>query len=126
MKKLFASAALLFASTAFAAGSHDLTGKWKMHTNVAGNEGDQECKFLQTDNKLTGTCKGTEHESPITGSVDGDKVSWKYDSEYNGSPLTLSFSGTLDASGKIAGGVDVDPFGVTGEFTAIPSAPAEK
>ena len=48
-------------------------------------------------------------------------MTWKYESEYNGSPLTLTYTGTLDDSGKIAGSVDVDPFGVTGDFTATPS-----
>ena len=51
--------------------------------------------------------------------------------DYNGSPLTLTYTATLDDSGKIAGNVEVDPFGVTGDFTATaepaasaaPSAP---
>jgi hypothetical protein len=72
-KKLLASTALLFASTAIAMGATNLTGKWNIHTRVAGNEGDQECKFVQTENKLTGTSKSTETEAPITGSIDATK-----------------------------------------------------
>ena len=122
MNKPLAACALLFASSAFAAPS--LTGQWSIHNNIAGNESDQDCKFVQTDNKLTGTCKTEEKEVPITGSLDGSKVTWKYDSEYNGSPLTLTYTATLDDSGKIAGSVDVEPFGVTGDFTATPSKEA--
>lgn len=79
---------------------------------------------MQTEVKLTGTCKGTEKEVQITGSVDGNKVTWKYVSEYNGSPIALTYTGTLDDSGKIAGNVEVDPFAVTGDFTAAPSKDA--
>ena len=126
MKKLLASFALLFASTAFAAGAPNLTGQWTVHNSIAGNESDQECKFVQTENKLTGTCAVEEKEVQITGSIDGNKVTWKYESEYNGSPLTLTYTATLDDSGKIAGTVDVDPFGVTGDFTATRSKKAGK
>ena len=122
MKKLLASSVLLFASSAFAAGAPGLTGQWSIHNTIAGNESDQECKFVQTDDKLTGSCKGTEQEVQITGSLDGKKVTWKYEMDYNGSPLTLVYTATLDDSGKITGNVEVQPFGVTGDFTATPSA----
>ena len=126
MKKIIATVSLLFASTAFAAGTPSLTGQWSIHNNVAGNESDQECKFVQTENKLTGTCKSNDKDVQISGSVDGNKVSWTYESDYNGTPLTLTYSGTFDESGKLSGTVDVDPFNVTGDFTATPSRAAEK
>jgi hypothetical protein len=121
---LIASLIILGASSALAAGSPNLTGQWTIHNNIAGNESDQECKFVQTETKLIGTCKSDEMEVQITGRIDGNKVTWKYESEYNGSPLTLTYTATLDDSGKIAGSVDVDPFGVTGDFTATPSKKA--
>jgi hypothetical protein len=118
---------LVFAATSgLAAGAPNLTGQWTIHNSIAGNESDQECKIVQTETKLSGTCKGTEKEVQITGNVDGNKVTWKYDSEYNGSPLTLTYTGTLDDSGKIAGNVEVSPFSVTGDFTAAPSKEAGK
>lgn len=126
MKRFIATVTLLFAPTAFAAGTPSLTGQWAIHNSVAGNESDQECKFTQTDNKLTGTCKSNDKDVQISGSVDGNKVSWKYDSDYNGTPLTLTYSGTFDESGKLSGTVNVDPFSVTGDFTATPSKAAEK
>jgi hypothetical protein len=126
MKKLLASSALLFASSALAVGTPGLTGQWSVHNSIAGNESDQECKFVETDNKLTGSCKSADKEVQITGSLDGKKVTWKYESEYNGSPLTLVYTATLDDTGKISGSVEVQPFGVTGEFTAIPSKESGK
>jgi hypothetical protein len=112
---------ILTATSALAAGAPNLTGQWSIHNSIAGNESDQECKFVQTETTLTGTCKGTDKELQITGSIDGNKVTWKYDSDYNGTPLTLTYKGTIDDAGKITGSVDVDPFSVTGDFTAIPS-----
>jgi hypothetical protein len=126
MKKLLVFSALLISITAFAAGTPNLTGQWTVHNSIAGNESDQDCKFVQTDNKLTGSCKDTEKEVQVTGSIDKNKVTWTYQSEYNGTPLTLTYTGTLDDSSKIAGNVEVSPFGVTGDFTAVPSRKAGK
>ncbi len=120
MKALFASAALLFATTAFAAPA-SLTGDWSVHNNIAGNESDQPCKLVQTDNKISGTCKTADGgEAQVSGSIDGNKATWKFDMDYNGTALTLTYTATLDDSGRVAGGVEVQPFGVSGDFTATP------
>jgi hypothetical protein len=118
MKKL-AALLLLGSAIAFAQSSDSagLSGKWKLHQSIAGNESDSECTFTQKDNDLTGTCAAGESTSKISGKVDGKKVSWSYSSEYNGQQLTVKYTGTLDAS-KITGEVNVDPFGATGDFTA--------
>jgi len=126
MKKLLALSTLLLTSAAFAAGTPNLTGQWSVHNSIAGNESDQECKFVLTETKLVGTCKDADKEVKISGSIDGNKVTWKYESEYNGTPLTLTYKGTVDDSGKIAGTIDVDPFGVSGDFTATFSKKADK
>lgn len=121
MKKLLATSVLAFASTAFAAGTPSLTGTWAVHNSIAGNESDHNCTLVQTDNKIAGTCKSAEGKDlAVTGSVDGNKATWQYESEYNGSPLTLVYTVTLDDSGKLAGNVEVQPFNVTGDFTATP------
>jgi len=121
MKKFLVTSVLAFSTSAFAAGSPSVSGQWAVHNSIAGNESDQACTLIQTDNKITGTCKSAEGKDlPVTGSVDGNKVTWQYDSEYNGSPLTLIYTATLDDSGKIAGNVEVQPFSVTGDFTATP------
>jgi hypothetical protein len=109
-----------------AGAAHTLTGKWSVHQSVAGNENDSECAFVQTDTKLTGTCKGQEKDVQIKGVIDGNKATWQFDSEYNGTPLTVKYNGTVDDSGKISGTLDVDPFGVSGEFTATPSKAGDK
>src|SRR5258708_263563 len=120
MKRLLAISAFLFASSAFAA--PNLTGKWTIHNSIAGNENDQECKFVVTDNKITGSCKTQDKDLPVTGTIDGNKATWQFQSEYNGSPLTFIYKATLDDSKKIAGTVEVQPYGVTGDFTAATSS----
>ena len=124
MKKLLAASALMLASSAFAATVPSLTGQWTLHNSIAGNESDQKCKLVQTENKITGTCTSEDKQVQITGSVDGTKVTWQYESDYNGNPLTLVYTATLDDSGKVTGSVEVQPFGVTGDFTATPSKEA--
>jgi catechol 2,3-dioxygenase-like lactoylglutathione lyase family enzyme len=120
MKIFLATFALLFASSAF--GAQNLTGQWAIHQNIAGNESDQPCKLVVTDNKITGSCKSQGKDLPVTGTVDGNKVIWQFQAEFNGSPITLIYTATLDDSNKIAGTVEVQPFGITGDFTATTSS----
>lgn len=121
MKILFLSAILVCGSAvSFAADSPSVTGKWKIHSSIAGNDSDSECTLSQTGNDINGTCTTAEgKDAKATGKVDGPKVTWSFESDYNGTPLTIKYTATLDATvGKIAGTVNVDPFGVEGDFTA--------
>jgi hypothetical protein len=120
MKHIFISAVLLFATTRLLTAEAAISGNWKVHNSISGSESDQDCTLSQNGKELTGTCKGENGEVKLMGSVDGNKINWKYDSEYNGTPLTLTYAGTLDDSGAIKGDVNVDPFGVSGDFTATP------
>ena len=121
MKALVLLAVLASVSlSAVAADSPSLTGKWNVHSSTAGNESESVCTFVQNGAELAGSCKTDAGEAKATGKVDGVKVTWSFDSDYNGTALTLKYTGTLDpATGKIAGSLTVDPFGVEGEFTAI-------
>jgi hypothetical protein len=121
MKTILAATILIAASSALAAAAPGLTGKWAIHNSIMGNESDITCNFDLADTKLTGTCKSNDKDIPITGSVDGKKVTWKYDSDHEGTPITLTYTGTLSDSEKFSGSVEVDPYGVTGDFTATPS-----
>jgi hypothetical protein len=120
MRTLFLSVLLASASTlAVRADIASLNGKWEVHSNVAGNESDVECTFTQKDNELGGSCATDHGDRPLTGKVDGTKITWSYDSEYEGTPLTVKYSGTIDsAATKFSGSVSVEQFGVDGDFTA--------
>lgn len=122
MRTLLLSALLASATfTSMAADSASLTGKWKVHLSVMGNASDSDCTFAQKDNILTGSCTSEQGSGKFTGKVDGNKVSWAYESEYNGAPITVNYAGTLDSTGNIAGSVNVEPYGVDGDFTATPA-----
>jgi hypothetical protein len=121
MKTLLLSALLVSSALpALAADNPSLPGKWKIHTSVAGNESDHECTLTQTDDAISGTCtSGEMKEVQVTGKVDGTKANWSYESEYDGSPITVKYSAKLNViDGKFAGTVYVDPYGVDGDFTA--------
>ena len=121
MRSLFLS--LLLAAAAVAANAADapsLNGKWKIHISVAGNERDAECTFTQKDTDLSGSCTSDQGATQFSGKVDGAKVSWTYKSDYQGTPITLNYQGTLD-SAKITGTVEVPEYSVAGDFTAVPA-----
>lgn len=119
--KLVALFIALSSVAVFAQGSGtSVAGNWKVTGDVVGNAVDLNCTFAQDGAKLTGSCKatGADKSSDITGSVDDKKVTWKFDTTYDGRQITLTFNGTLDASAQLKGDIDVQPFGVTGEFSA--------
>ncbi len=94
-----------------------ISGKWQVHQSIAGNDSDQTCTFTLTGADLTGTCESDQGKLQIVGTVQDKKVAWSYKSEYNGTPLTVKFEGTLEP-GKISGTVTVPEFNVDGDFTA--------
>jgi hypothetical protein len=121
MKRPFVLSLFVLASAAALAATPAVTGQWNVHNSIAGNESDQQCSFTLNDKDLTGSCKSDQNTVQVTGSLDGNKLTWKYNSDFNGTQLTLIYTATLDDSGKIAGNVEVQPFGVTGDFTATPA-----
>lgn len=124
MKSLLA-VVLLVASPVLAA-DPSLTGTWKISLNVAGNTYPTVCAFQQDGEKLSGTCKGSDaSENALTGQVQGQKLAFKYQAPYNGDTITLSYSGTVSSATEIKGAVDVQPFGVQGDFTGQKDAPGE-
>lgn len=117
---LLIAAATLAGAPALASGADNasVAGKWHVHDSIAGNDSDTDCTFEQKDADLTGTCKVETGSAKITGKVDGKKVVWSYQSEYNGSPLTVKHEGTLNADNKITGTASVPDYSVDGDFSA--------
>ena len=119
MKVSLALLALLTASALLEAQTTaSVTGKWKMHT-VMVQESDSTCTFTQKDTELTGTCEGDNGKDDITGKVQGNKVTWSFKTDYNGSPLTVSYEGKLDSDAKMTGATHVAEMGLDGDFIAV-------
>ncbi len=116
--KLASVSLLVISLSAIAFAADPLAGKWSVHSSIAGNESDQSCTWSQKDSDLSGTCTSDRGNVTISGKVDGKKVTWSYKSEYNGTPLTVSYEGTLDSETKISGTVTVPEFSADGNFTA--------
>lgn len=122
MKTLLLSCLLAsVAALASAADLPSLSGKWQVHNSVSGNESDQTCTFTQKDSDLTGSCSSDNGPVTISGKVNGKKVTWTYKSEYNGSPLTVAYEGTIESPTKITGSINVPEYSADGDFTATQS-----
>jgi hypothetical protein len=120
--KLMLCGILMASATALAADAPTLNGKWNVHLSIAGNDSDTMCVFTQKEADLTGSCTSDGVEHPLTGKVDGQVFTWSYKSDYQGSPLTVKYKGSLDPSAtKLKGTVVVDEFGVDGDFSGEPS-----
>ncbi|HLK67413.1 MAG TPA: hypothetical protein VKU19_28450 [Bryobacteraceae bacterium] len=117
---LIATAALI-ATVAIAADNPSINGKWQVTSSISGNEYQATCTFTQKAEALTGSCTNDQGTVEITGSVTGDKVAWSYKSQYNGTPLTVKYEGTVNADSLIKGSVNVPEFGAGGDFSASPS-----
>lgn len=94
---------------------------WKIHSDIQGHQSDFDCTFTQTGKDLAGTCTSGERQLKITGKVEDKKLTFQYKTEYEGQELTVVHTGTMEAPPKLAGSVDVQPLGVSGEFTATQS-----
>ena len=114
---------LLSALPALAADA-SVSGTWKVEGNVSGYAVDRLCTFKQDGKKLSGSCQNGDPNADdkavlqLTGNVDDKNVTWKYDAEWNGSTLTVAYSGSWDGDSAITGAIDVQPVNAAGTFTA--------
>jgi hypothetical protein len=92
-------------------------GRWQVASNVGGTASDMDCMFTQKDAELTGSCESDQTPHDITGKVEGKTVTWQFNTQYEGQALTVVYSGTLEED-KMTGTVDVQPLGVSGDFSA--------
>ena len=100
-------------------------GKWQIKGDIMGNPLDETCTITQTGTSLGGSCtnsNGGPYE--VTGEAKDGKVTFKHGGAYQGQELTITYSATFAAPMQLKGTVDVQPYGVSGEFTAAPATPA--
>jgi hypothetical protein len=116
--RFFLAGVFVVAISTPAADAPTIAGEWNIHQSIAGNENDENCSFTVAEGKIAGTCKVNEQTPKVTGTVDGKKLTWNFNVEYQGSTLTLTYTGSLDDADKFTGSVDVQPYGVSGDFTA--------
>jgi hypothetical protein len=122
MKRL--SILVLLAALTVVAADKTLVGSWKITINVAGESHEVSCTFQQDAEKLTGTCKGESGDGPLTGTIQGEKITWAHQVPYNGDTLTLTYTGAFSSETEIKGDVAVAPYDITGEFSGTKIPPA--
>jgi hypothetical protein len=80
---------------ASASAQKSVAGEWDAVFNTPG--GPQPLKLaLKVDGeKLTGTAKRSRGDVQLTGTIKGDDISFAYSIDYNGSPVTITFTGKV-------------------------------
>ncbi|HEX9781181.1 MAG TPA: hypothetical protein VGA56_00420 [Opitutaceae bacterium] len=96
-----------------------VAGKWEIEMEMVGNASTSTLTLKQDGQKLTGSLSGPEgQEQPVTGKVDGEKITFSYVGDWQGSELNVTYVGKLNSTGAITGMCEVQPFGISGEFSA--------
>jgi hypothetical protein len=99
MKKLLIAALgvfglmIIFATGAFAQKS--IAGDWDATFNTPGGPQPLGLIFKVDGEKLTGTAKRSRGDVPLTGTIKGDDITFSYTIDYNGNPVTLTFTGKV-------------------------------
>jgi hypothetical protein len=107
---------LAFTLAALPLAAADVSGVWKVDGDVAGNPVKPACTLKQEDTALSGVCKSELGDSPLKGKVDGKKVMFSYDIEFQGQKYTLSYVAELISDTELKGTIDVGV--AAGDFTA--------
>ncbi len=109
---------LLLLSTTALFAQPTVPGSWTISGDVQGYPINETCTFTQAKDKITGSCiaDGKTYDTTVT--VTDKKVVFVHASEYEGQALTLTYTGTYNDKGELAGDIDVSPLGYAGTFTA--------
>lgn len=99
-----------------------VTGKWQLKGDVAGNALNTVCDIAQSGATLSGVCTNEQGQpQPITGEVKDGTVTFQHGGDYQGTELTIIYSGKLETPKHLKGTIVVKPFDASGTFTAEPA-----
>jgi hypothetical protein len=84
-------------------------GAWKTTINSPMGVQEGELDITTSGDSFTGTMKGRQGEQPISGKVDGDKLTWSA-SITSPFPITLEFTVTVNGD-AMTGSVKAGAFG---------------
>jgi hypothetical protein len=75
----------------------DLTGTWILQVDTSAGSGTPTFVFKQTGDTLEGTYDGTFGKvDNVTGKVTGNKATWSFTADAQGTQLNIEYSGTVD------------------------------
>ena len=67
--------------------------------------------------KVGGNCSSQLGDGEVTGEVSGNQVKFRYNVDFNGTPLEFTYAGALETSGKSMKGT-LSISGMSTDFTA--------
>jgi hypothetical protein len=118
LRVILASSFVAATLATLAAKGSPVEGTWTIHANLAGHESTITCMFSVDERQLKGSCQSPESSQlVVTGEINGNAVTWRYDSEWYGQKLTLVFAGTIRSDEKLGGSIEIQPLSVQGDFT---------
>ena len=97
------------------------TGTWSINAQIQQTQVQMTCVLTEAEHKLAGTCTAGEDSTPhsLAGVTTAKGLGWRFDTAYQGQPITISMNATLTADGtKMNGSMSVAPMGVDGTFVA--------
>lgn len=122
MKFLFLWFLIVFAAVAVpAADAPSIAGNWQVHITVGGYDNTVTCTFVQDAQTLSGKCGTDSGPADVTGKVTATDITWTYKTNYQGTPVTAVYDGTLGSDQKISGTINVPELTADGTFTATQS-----
>ena len=90
-----------------AATAGDVSGKWDITFNMAGNPMPASAMFVQAGEKITGTISSQAGETAVTGTISGKALKLEFTVETPQGQLSITMTG------------DVGPAGIMGKATLV-------
>jgi hypothetical protein len=96
----------------------DLTGKWLFSVTTDAGTGTPTVTLKQQGDSLSGHYSSqTLGEADLKGTAKAGKITFHFETELQGTKLTVTYSGTVDTKDSMKGSVDIGGM-ATGSFTA--------
>lgn len=100
-----------------AAQTKTIAGEWESAMNTPGGVRTSKIIFNVDGEKLTGTVKRSQGDSPLAGTIKGNDIQFSYTISYNGNNLTMTVVGKVDGD-SINGTVSFGESGQDAEWSA--------
>ena len=95
----------------------DVSGKWLLSVSTSAGTGTPTLTLTQRGDSLTGHYSSQAlGEADVKGTVKGQAISMTVNVEVQGTPITVTYAGTVDTSDSMKGTVDIGGQ-ATGTFT---------
>ena len=96
----------------------DVTGRWAFTVQTDAGSGTPTVTLKQEGEKLTGHYSSENlGEADLTGTVKGQEIKFSFSADAQGTPLTVSYTGTIESKDSMKGTVDLGGL-AQGTFTA--------